>query len=635
MGKWNDFVQGYGLGKQMVNDAQEQSKKAALADVSKEQASEAYTPDQAAQLESAAKATDPEGKPYYTVGTDSAGKYTIAPNFKNETGAEPANYVPATIAAKGVSFLGKNYDAPLTDSQALVARQQGIAGVMDKYGDAEGAMRYRQQAQQGVMADRQLEQTDLQIAQAKRAGLREDKADAVTATLEGVDKEAGDWMKARLKNPDGTERAATVDDHLATTQFRANSLMEKGRSNEAGALIKDFNAQALVKIQLETAQRNEAIKKTAGAIASGDLNSVKDFYNKFVPDGANVTSVTQGAGGQIFIERTTADGRKLPPTALENAGKLTAALQEFENPGKLYDWTQNEFRNNLAVKADVRADKHLGVAQATLGIHAGTAAMQNQLTAARINQMSQATDDKEVLAGLKQTYLDAVESGDKNAAAAAAASIGVISNKQKSGNAQRLQTSIKDDYVKFTSGALPKNDKEVDKQMSTIYGPGWKSQMPGSGDAVAPTFDSLDAVEAAGKAGKLKKGDKITVGGQSAVYIPPGTAAKSVVAPSAPASTPAAISNPLAARAAPEATAAPISNPLAIRRAQPTFQQQQQAVQERNRQAIVERDNAEKLAAQSKQEKQMQQEEASQRMFKLARDVAARRQARAGESLKQ
>ena len=355
------FKAGSDIAKDLLNTYETARRKKEMGDIATQQETTAYTADQGTDLEALANAKDPEGKPYYSLGNDPTGKYTVTPNFKDETGASPAEYAPSTIAAKGVSFLGKNYDAPLTDTQATSARQQAMAGVMEKYGDAEGAMRYRQQAKQGELAD-------MQLTQAKRTGAREDKADAVTATLEGVDKEAGEWMKSRLKNPDGTERVATVDDHLATTQFRANKLMEAGRASEAGALMKDFNAQALVKIQLETAQRTDALKKTSAALAAGDLNAVKDFYNKFTPDGAQVVSVTRDEKGQILIERTTDDGRPMPPHTLKDAGELSAALNSFSDPMALYNWSQNEFKNSLSLKADGRAEKSLGIQQAQLGL---------------------------------------------------------------------------------------------------------------------------------------------------------------------------------------------------------------------------------------------------------------------------
>jgi len=279
-------------------------------------------------------------------------------------------YAPAAMARSGVNFLGKTYGAPLTDGQRLGAQQQAVAGMLDKNGDIEGAMRYRQQAKQGEL-------TDMQLAQAVRTGKREDKADEITAILEGVDKEAGAWMKTRLTGADGTERTATVDDHLATTQFRANKLMEAGRATEAGALIKDFNAQSLVKIQLESAQRSESLKQTSAALAAGDLNAVKDFYNKFTPDGAQVVSVSRDDKGQILIERTTDDGRPMAPHTLKDTGELSAALKMFEDPMALYNWTQSEFTRNLQSKADGRADQSLGIQQAQLGLsqasHAATA----------------------------------------------------------------------------------------------------------------------------------------------------------------------------------------------------------------------------------------------------------------------
>lgn len=355
---FSDFFRAFNEGFDTVNKI---GKDYEMSKLAREKETQTYTDAQRDELEALANARDAEGKPYYTVESDPSGKYTVAPNFKDETGAAPTDYAASTMAAKGVSYMGKNFDSPMTDAQRNGARSQAMAGVMEKYGDAEGAMRYRQQAQQGALMD-------MQLTQAKRTGAREDKADAVTATLEGVDKEAGDWMKARLKSADGSERAATVDDHLATTQFRVSKLMEAGRASEAGALMKDFNAQALVKIQLETAQRTEALKKTSAALAAGDLNAVKDFYNKYTPDGAQVASVKRDEKGQILIERTTDDGRPMPSHTLKDTGELSAALNSFSDPMALYNWSQNEFRNNLALKADTRAGQSLGIQQAQLGL---------------------------------------------------------------------------------------------------------------------------------------------------------------------------------------------------------------------------------------------------------------------------
>lgn len=99
----------------------------AVADTYSATQSDAYTPAQGQELDAIANAKDADGKPYYAVGNDPAGKYTVTPNFQNETGAKPQAYAPATIAAKGVNYLGKSYDQPLTDEQAMGARRTRIA----------------------------------------------------------------------------------------------------------------------------------------------------------------------------------------------------------------------------------------------------------------------------------------------------------------------------------------------------------------------------------------------------------------------------------------------------------------------------------------------------------------------------
>lgn len=523
------FKAGSDIAGDLLNTYELAKRKKAMAEIAGAQETPAYTPDQGAELDALASARDAEGKPYYTLGNDASGKYTVAPNFQNETGTEPAAYTPSTMAAKGVSYLGKNYDAPLTEDQATGARQQAMAGVLERGGDLEGAMRYRQQAQQGVL-------TGLQLNQAKRTGLREDRADAVTATLEGVDKEAGDWMKSRLKNSDGTERVATVDDHLATTQFRANKLMVAGRANEAGGLMKDFNAQALIKIQMETAQRTEALKKTSAALAAGDLNAVKDFYNQFTPDGAQVVSVTRDGAGRINIERTTDDGRKMPPYTLKDTGELSAALNSFSDPMALYNWSQNEFRNNMALKADARAGQSLGIQQAQLGISqderadkktekaamadAGVALYQEQnpgATAAQLDAVRKGVmsaipkESKQTPEGLnttvnamntliaKHTGIDTPRGATPEARAAWQKTLDTAVNLRDRAVAQ-LELGMAGREAK-NSAVTPPPGRSASGKVTTEM-----------------RFKDQSEADAAVKAGKLKPGDRITINGVSGTW---------------------------------------------------------------------------------------------------------------------
>lgn len=266
---------------------------------------------------------------------------------------------PTFDAKTTTKFLGKSYDQPLNEAGMISARQQAMAGVMDQY-DPEAAMRYRQQATQGDLQA-------MQLKQAQRQGLREDKADANTALFEGVDKEVGAADLARRTNPDGTTRDMTLDDHLHNSMVRANLLTQKGKINEAGQAVKEYNAQSFAKIQLDTAQRDQDLGRAASALGNGDTSGIKDFYNKHVPDGAHVTNVTEDGKGNLTIERTTIDGRPLAPVT-KSRNELLAGLASFKDPMALYNFSQQEFKNNLLTRAADTADKHLGVAQAQLGI---------------------------------------------------------------------------------------------------------------------------------------------------------------------------------------------------------------------------------------------------------------------------
>lgn len=361
-GGFSDFIQAFNQGFDTVNKV---GKDIAIAKLSGEKETPVYTDGQGQELEAIANAKDENGQPYYTVEATPDGKYTVNPNFKGTDGAAAS---PATIAASGVSYLGKTYDKPLTDTGRSAAKQLAMAGVMDQFGDTEGGLRFRDSANRLQRDEKNDSQNDQRFAWDKSRNERDirqgDQAEKDQGVMRDVDQQTADWFKGKLQNPDGTQRAATVDDHLAASQFRAAKLTEAGKVGEAGKVISEHNAQALVKIQLDSAQRDQDLAKTAAALSAGDLGAVKDFYNKYVPDGAHVTNVTRDATGHIKIERETMDGSKMPPTIMKDTGQMVSALAAFKDPMALYNWSQNEFRNNLALRADSRAGAAEGRAQA-------------------------------------------------------------------------------------------------------------------------------------------------------------------------------------------------------------------------------------------------------------------------------
>ena len=425
------------------------------------------------------------------------------------------------------SFLGKTSATPLDEAGQANARTQAMAGVMEKYGNPLEAGRYRLQAQQGdLMA--------LHTKQAVRQGKREDKADEVTATMEGVDRAIAAADAARRTNPDGTVRDPTMDDFLHNNQMRANLLVGAGRMKEAGDAVKEYNAQSFAKIQLDTAQRDQDLGRAAAALGKGDTSGIKDFYNKHVPDGAKVTNVTEDAKGNVTIERTTLDGQPLP-TVTKNKNELLAGLNSFRDPMALYHWSQTEFQNNLALKADTRADK-------SLKIQAGSAAISNQLHQVQIDEHKQNLDDKKEYSGIRTELNDAIDAGDAktigtarskllNFMTSGKAALNNISPEQRkadfylaSGLAktpaeaarmshEKVQLSPQDFLVKLMTpnamGMTTPIDK-VEETMNYVYGPNWKDgsgASPGGKPITQAEFDKLPsgAVYTNSKGGQSRK----------------------------------------------------------------------------------------------------------------------------------
>lgn len=334
----------------------------ALQDIAKAEQStvDGYNAADGQQLEAIAAAKDENGNPYYSIGTDAQGRYTVTPN-QGGAGFEAGQAVQLPTKER-TQFLGQAYDKPLSESEASTARTMASAGVMRRFGDPRGALALEQSARQG-------QREEQRFALDQRRAEREDRAgaqrEADEQQLRAIDSEVANWSSKRLLNPDGSARDATPDDQLAAGQYRVAKLIGAGRLSDANAMAKDNMAMAANKIQLQTAERNEALAQTAAAVSAGDLTKLAPFYERFVPDGARITNIVQDAKtGKVTIERETLDGRALPPKVAKDTNEILAGLKAFQDPMALYNFSQSEFARNLQVKADKRADAQLGLAGA-------------------------------------------------------------------------------------------------------------------------------------------------------------------------------------------------------------------------------------------------------------------------------
>jgi hypothetical protein len=258
---------------------------------------------------------------------------------------------------------GQTYDRAPTQQEIQQARYGAMADVIAER-DPARAMQMRQQLEEQAY---QAKRRPMELEQMKRQGLLTEgqiktmnKAQERETKLEGVDADVAQWQTNRLIDPNTNEaRQPTMDDNIAALQYRATALQKAGLAKEATDSLKDYQSFAVNQITLDEKQRNSQLGAVAAAIAAGDLNPAVAFYDRYVLDGAKVTGMkTDPKTGAITVSRLRDDGGKLPDKVIKGgANELLAALNSFRDPMSLYNFSQNEFKNNLDLRKTVSAER--------------------------------------------------------------------------------------------------------------------------------------------------------------------------------------------------------------------------------------------------------------------------------------
>lgn len=260
-----------------------------------------------------------------------------------------------TPTKKGIRFLGKVYDQGGKD-QINDARQSALADVYQRYGDNEGADRIRssltanQLRRSQTAANNAATQQQTSATQSNQAAAFADQAKVAPITALGNNAEDRDFInyaKQYMSNPDGTERTLNQDDYLHLGQYQAAKLVGAGRLDEANQLSAQNMAMVASKIQADTVVRNQALNQVVSAARGGDFSGVKDFYNRYIPDGAQTSAISFGKDGKVTVSRTGIDGSALPDRTFGSRGDLLNALQSIKRPEALFNYANNEFNNNL------------------------------------------------------------------------------------------------------------------------------------------------------------------------------------------------------------------------------------------------------------------------------------------------
>lgn len=177
------FIQGYGLGRQLVADWQAGQERQELGKIAeaKPEVSTGYTAEDGQHLEAIAGAKDADGKPYYTLTANEDGSYKVVPNFQVQAADGTMQAAPeATIQQRKMTdFLGKRVDGVMSEDQVNSARQRAMAGVVARRDPAAGA-----RLLDGITsAERDTQRFEWDQANAKRGMARAAQADADNQAL--------------------------------------------------------------------------------------------------------------------------------------------------------------------------------------------------------------------------------------------------------------------------------------------------------------------------------------------------------------------------------------------------------------------------------------------------------------------
>lgn len=265
-----------------------------------------------------------------------------------------------------VSSGGQNF-ATMQEAQRGVsqARTQGLADVYRGYGQIDKASEMEARAQQQELAS-------YGLSKARREEATENK-------ILDVDKRSSEYLTKRLTNADGTMRTADATDLVAQVQNRAVLLNEAGLGREATKALQDWQGIAVNTMQLQKGQRENDLQVAVGALAtSGDLGPARAFYDKYVLDGAKVTDLKQNKDGSITVSRVRDDGVKLPDEKLASVQALVAGLNSFRDPMALYNYSQDQFKNNLQIRQVAATERSAAASEAR-------AAAADKLTGAQVD----------------------------------------------------------------------------------------------------------------------------------------------------------------------------------------------------------------------------------------------------------
>lgn len=309
---------------------------------------------------------------------------------KNAYTATKDGAAPQTVAMQGVTdFMGQRQAGTLSADQV---RSEGIADVFAKYNPERG-IQMRNQLRRDARED-------------QRFG-REQKKWASEDSIEAIGKQAGEAWKSFLTGDDGKERAPTISDFLTNQELHAAALMQAGHSKEAMELQGKVMASRYSKVQLESAERKQALGPVVAAAARGDYGPSIEYANNYLTGGASrITNIEVGKDDKLTISMMGRDGNPVSPVVVDK-DTFDMSLRATENPNAAYEFGERNYRRMLDERREKRADRADARAASAEGRAAATHA-QAQGDRRALMEIRGALANE---AGMNPTQIEAVRRG--------------------------------------------------------------------------------------------------------------------------------------------------------------------------------------------------------------------------------
>lgn len=521
MGRRNSFASfaaGYGLGRQMVQDYREEDKRREIKKIAdaKPETSEGFTADDGDQLRAAA-----ESGQYDVAYDEGKGGYTVTPK------SDPSQV--GVIAKKGVTdFLGQRTAGTLNEGQVDRARTRAMAGVLKSSGDVTGGMRLEREATQSERDEQRFgwEQGRAQREQETaareeewrkgREGLLQQGAygrvqAANTKARAEYDAAMQDYQRRAAAGEQGLVEpkqpqlqqygvGQTLADQLAVAAHD----VQYGKGNPEGlarlAQMRDTLEREGYSRTLKLAQSGAPIAKVIEVYNSGGNDKVKpeDLVSDQVVDRGN------GLKSRVLTFRGP-DGK---PVTIDTL----AELESLDQADKLVD---RVFRANAEARAQ-GADRR---AQETHSTNMQDRQEKRQAGEALYAQRNPNATPAELaavrsgviapVAGNKDYKLEMNEVATAFGVPAVDAQGKPIMDLMTGRQVVNRNTAAEDKFF-----AWMKKSGITDTNKGLLE---YKALQPDQAGAPMSFTSEADA-EAAAKAGKIKKGDRVTIGGRSGTW---------------------------------------------------------------------------------------------------------------------